>query len=667
MDWHPRKKRLGDDINDPYGSEIFTDGNLNSIADALVSETLQNAIDAGRGVERGDTPVRVEFRLRNNHRALKRERATRWFGSLRPHLEAAFGGETSRGGRLPDPDQTCPYLTIEDFGTCGLTGDPASDVAAPGAVDGRPRNHFVDFLRSDGRTGKTAGEAGSWGIGKNVFPLSSRIRSFLALTVRADDRRALAMGKAILNHRSHAGADWQPSCYCCAAWPEGGGAPVPAEDLEALDELRDDFGLRRKAGEPGLSLVLPYVTDAITIREIGDAVLRRYGWAILTGEVEVELDGGRGDIEVLDAATAAEHASDKQEIRESLALKTWAKELPAGKHRSLPRADGCDWKTRRVPDKLRGELKDLLDAGERVAVRVPLEVPRAHGRVLEKDELCVYVAPREGPSPRPEFVRGHLTLPSVKGASAVSGVRTLVVIRNGPLADLLRAAEPPSHQSWEQDSRNFRDAYRGHAGYLTFVKKAAKEILSQVRETPVGGSLEEGMDCFYLPKEGGVVFRDKKLISKSSGGNGPPQDPEKVEEEEVKRPPRRRRLTLEQRDDGFSLLPGDPEAEPFQRIFVQVAYDVEAGNAFKVHEEADFDLMKPQASGITIETDHAAEVEAIEPNRLAVTFHRADFEVRVTGFDRHRDLRVGYRPSPVDEDEAEENGGSDQGPAGGDH
>ena len=654
MDWYPRRKRRGDDFVDPYGTEIFTDGSLSGLADALVSETLQNAIDAGRSID-GHRPVRVEFRLRTGGKALRRERAARWFGALLPHLEAAFGGEDS-AGRLPHPDRTCPYLTIEDFETCGLTGDPDKDVdATPGdGATEQPQNHFVDFLRSDGRTNKNAGEAGSWGIGKNVSPLSSRILSFLALTVRADDGRALAMGKAVLRNRAFRGEQWQPACYCCIEWPEQGGAPQPTDRPEHLDELRGDFGLRRKK-EPGLSLVLPYVDDTITMRAIGEAVLRRYGWAILAGVLEVQLDGGQG-VEVLDATTVREHASDKQDIRESLALKAWAHDLPAGKHRTLRKAEGADWKNRRLPDPLRAELKSWLDAGERIALRVPVDVPLPGSGRSEVDEFRMYLAPQEGPSTKPEFVRGHLTLPNVKGAASTAGVRAVVVIREGPLADLLRAAEPPSHQTWEKESRNFRDAYRGHAGLLTFVKTACTRILTQVRETPVGGSLEEGIDCFFLPQEGGTIFRDRKNAALRTKAGPPPPSPEAEEREEPKQPPRRRRLTLEQRDDGFSLLPGDAEAEPFRRIFVQVAYDVDGGNAFKSHDELDFDFLHPEAAGIHIEPGHAAEVEAVEPNRLAVRFHNAHFEVRVTGFDRHRDLRVKYRAAEDDDEEPDDAG-----------
>src|SRR5690606_2173190 len=107
------------------------------------------------------------------------EAASRWFGSLREHLDAKGNGLKD----VPAPGENCDYLVVEDFGTTGLTGDTESD-----QVDGQ-QNNFVDFLRSDGRTRKGEGDRGSWGVGKNVFPRASRINGYIAYTVRHDDGR----------------------------------------------------------------------------------------------------------------------------------------------------------------------------------------------------------------------------------------------------------------------------------------------------------------------------------------------------------------------------------------------------------------------------------------------------------------------------------------------
>ena len=87
------------------------------------------------------------------------EVARRWFGALWDHVTAEKNGLRE----APALTEPCSFLVVEDFGTVGLTGDVHSD-----DIDGA-QNSFVDFLRSDGRTRKSTGEQGRWGVGTNVF------------------------------------------------------------------------------------------------------------------------------------------------------------------------------------------------------------------------------------------------------------------------------------------------------------------------------------------------------------------------------------------------------------------------------------------------------------------------------------------------------------------
>lgn len=629
MQWHARRKRRGDDFTDPYGAEIFTDGSLDTLADALVNETLQNALDAGRGVDRGGKPVRVRFTLRSGHKAMPRVDAQHWFGDLRPHLEASFPDDGfGRSTPLPHADDKCDFLLIEDFGTCGLTGDPASDDSRAGTK----RNHFVDFLRSDGRTHKSAGEAGSWGIGKNVFPLASRVMSFLAYTVRADDGQTLAMGKAILKNRNIAGEQWQPACYCCESWSEAGGPPVPESDPERLQRFREDFHLHRR-DEPGLSVVLPWLQPELRFDDIESAVFRRYGWAILSGSLAVTLDGGTGAV-TLDPESIGDYAPN-EDSRLSLAQKLWARRAGEKDIISLPAAISARWRDLTIPESDREALRTRLDAGERVALRVPLDVPLPNGSATTRDHFTVYLSPNDRKT-RPEFVREHLTLPDVRGAASVRGVRVLVVINEGPLANLLRAAEPPNHTNWDAKTRNFKDAFRDKGHVIAFVKTAGREIMKQAREKIESlGDAKIFENIFSVPVAGSKAGGGRRRTTPVEDGTTPDDEPD------IPRP--LQRLRLHEVDGGFVIRRGEPGSVPYRSATVRIAYDVASGSPWKSYEPADFDLLRKDRSGITVATDEAAAVEIIDSNRIRVDFFGDDYEVVVTGFDTNRDLHVTWR------------------------
>ncbi len=49
-----------------------------------------------------------------------------------------------------------------------------------------------------GRSGKTDDKLGRWGLGKTVFPASSRSIHSGVLTVRKSDQRKMLMGQSIL-------------------------------------------------------------------------------------------------------------------------------------------------------------------------------------------------------------------------------------------------------------------------------------------------------------------------------------------------------------------------------------------------------------------------------------------------------------------------------------
>jgi len=92
--------------------------------------------------------------------------------------------------------------------------------------------------------------------------------------------------------------------------------------------------------------------------------------------------------------------------------------------------------------------------------------------------------------------------------------------------------------------------------------------------------------------------------------------------------------------DGFKLKysgNGDAAAFPFQ-VSVLAAYEVRQGDPFTKHHPDDFDLRR---APIRIEHKGIRNLKA-SGKQLDFVAEGPEFEVRVTGFDPRRDLKVSF-------------------------
>ena len=642
--WHTREHPKGSEHRDPISGEFFADGSLKDAAAGLVREALQNVLDAAETC--GE--VRVRFTLRDGHDALPAEAAWRWFDTLRPQLTAEGSGIRD----VPAPDAPCPFLVVEDFGTTGLTGDLHSN----GFDD--DQNHFYDFLLSDARTREAQSRLGSWGVGKNVFHRVSGINGYLAHTVRCTDGRSLTIGKCVLKIRQ-VEEDGEtrilaPSCFFADGWPADAN-PVPCEDEAVAAALRGDFGLARD-GEPGLSLVMPWLDESVTFDALRSAVLAESFFPILAGRLTVVIDGGDGRSAELTAGTLLDevraHAPDVLPVAELAAWsmsvadddESWA-ELPAP-------PPGKDQKWNAVDEAALNEaaakLRQRIDAGERVPIRVPLQVRPSKGPAREAMFQVFLVRDSDaGSSGRgPAFFRERLAISGVKRAMAAPRVRALVVIDEGPLADLLRLAEPPNHTDWVATTDNLKGKYVGGNHVITFVKEAAGRIAAAMRAGDEKPDADVTRDFF-------AVAASKKPKPTKDGGKGDDDngddDPEPID---VDVEPKSKGWQLVQVEGGFKVLP-EAGIEPPARLDVRVAYDVIAGSPWKQYDPIDFNFQAKKPA-VQVVTDDGVDAEPQGPNRLRLTIKKASFEAYVTGFDPKRDLITSERvPRPTTDEAAQ--------------
>ena len=151
------------------------------------------------------------------------------------------------------------------------------------------KNPFYYFFRAEGQSNKLETGRGRWGLGKFVFPRSSRIRSFFALTVRYDDGRQLLVGQSILRSHHVDGKSYTPDGWF-GEKPGKKEAPSPVEDADFADRFERDFCLER-GRDPGLSVVIPFCDSAWDAIGVASSVIQDYFSAIMNDELVVTVEG----------------------------------------------------------------------------------------------------------------------------------------------------------------------------------------------------------------------------------------------------------------------------------------------------------------------------------------------------------------------------------------
>ena len=428
--WHFRKMRPADIASDPDFARALFSGNA---ARSLVRESIQNSLDAR---ESGDHQVVVRFALRSGSLAAKAVDAARFFDGMWEHILS----ESSGLENAPSPRDRIPFLVVEDFGTKGLTGDPEGwDPFAAG------KNAFFLFFRALGRSGKTEEERGRWGVGKFVFPLASQAHCLLGYTIPIDSRRPLLMGRTVLKIHQAGSTPFHPDGQWGSRENEDA-LVVPESAEDVLREFSTLFALRRRT-EPGLSVVVPWLSVDLNGTSITQSVVAEYFLPILRSELTVEVDDN-GKLTTIDAESIVPLAesTDSPELRARITLALEAATWPVEKMVVLPLIPAwgeTDWSTLIEPEK-KIELLKTLDDGRPIAIRIPVTV-QPKDRASSRSHFDVFLQRTEGVGrSRPLIVREGITIAEDR-TLAIQDHSALVIIDHGPLAGMIGDAETPAH------------------------------------------------------------------------------------------------------------------------------------------------------------------------------------------------------------------------------
>jgi hypothetical protein len=631
--WHYQQQRPGDTTREPIQGEFFATEAITNSAEALVREGIQNSLDA----RRNGHAVKVRIHLSGPEVVVPAEDLAPFLKEGWPHLQAPRNGLREP----PSPDSSCPYLTFEDFGTTGLEGEPAQWHKVAGQ-----KNGFFAFFRAEGYSDKAELDRGRWGVGKTVFPRASRISTFWGLTVRASDGgKGLLMGRAILKSHQLGDQRFVPDGYFGVR--QESGLTLPVGDEEVLSRFCEMFGLERRT-EPGLSIVVPwYDAEGITPTALLEAVVRGYFVPILSGDLAVVIVDPDGTPHELSAdrllpavrEVGGQLAADMVPLIE---LAAWGRQaIGQSRFTTLnrpPETGALRWDEALMPAGQLPGLRTSLEAGQRIAIRVPLPV-REKGRPLVWSFFDVYLV-RDGTDDRarPVFVREGIIVSDVR-SPLTRNTRALVVVDDKPLATLLGDSENPAHTQWQKDGSNYKGKYTYGEANIRFVVNSVHEIVRLISGANQEADRSLLVDLFSLPAAPGdpdaVRTRGRAPTPEP---DGPVQPPPPVNPPE----PRLRSYRVSRIRGGFTVSAGD--GPPPDALEIRAAYDVRRGSALGKWNRADFLFVR---APIRIEEDEGVEIVEHADNRIVVQVTAPEFRLSVTGFDENRDLYVRVRETEV--------------------
>lgn len=642
-EWRFEIKRFSQKSRQPMQASFFTTSSIDDDTHALVRESIQNSLDA----KAGDGPVRVRFSI-NTLLASSGALSNYICDEAWKHFRASDNGLENP----PSKSDDCRYLVYEDFNTKGLVGDERD-------FEGQEGNSFYYFMRAEGLSGKNEGDRGRHGIGKYVFPYTSAIRMFIAATIRCTDSRLLVAGQSVLKSHQVDGIQYTPDGWWGSFEACDGEdyLPLPAEDERVLDRLQADFGLRRGAGDTGLSVVMPFIQDEVSSEKLTEHVIREYFWPIMAGLLEVEIgeDGSERSITVESIASVIEEMKENISLQDIKPVIDLAKRAILDEDLSvvkllLPESLGAPkWTTKYVSKDVSSQiLRKISLPGGMIKIDCPLYV-RKKNELEKKSFFSIYlVKDSEDKQYQPKFVREGIMIPEAR-SSKVRGYVSLVVVENGPLATLLGDSENPAHTEWEKNAVKFKNKYDWGPSTIDFVRLSVNKLLNTISQSDEELDLTVLSDIFYidLPENDEEVPESRKIARNKK------PEPGHVDEPPCPTPESKpRAYSLRSIAGGFILTNAAKSAGKARRYEVRVAYDISGSSkskALKSWDKNDFDISRNKYVNNPL-FEHVSDVE-INGNSIKFTAIDNDFILKIDGFDEHRDLIVDVFQGVIDSEE----------------
>jgi hypothetical protein len=596
----------------------------------LLREVLQNALDARRPGPLHGEPVLVSVR-----ESTLSDAGAAYFERLVPdgHLARLHASMPQLAEGSPELRR---FLVVEDFGTTGLTGETASP-----DVDGDGQNWNAFWFR-EGEGGKEQGSGnGGAGQGKITYFSTSAIRTIFVYTVRCDDNRSLLFGaSSFLRDYDFGGQKCLRDSYWGIRVRRGDATiSTPSEEAREIERFRREFAVSRQPGQTGVSLVIPAPRE-FDLEVAVQVVIAEFFAPILRGDLVVRV--GDTSMDSTSIASIADRMLSDERARQLHTCMTSGYRDFLG--HALERSRNNEIETIAAVDvaaKLTeasfdaaslAALREALDRGEQIAVRVPLVVKPKSGSPANCHFDVHLMCPEDLAEVEQAILRKDLLIGEepIGGGALRQRARGLTLINDPVLSKLLLCAEEATHLRWNARLPRLKERYRSGSDVVALVRNAMARLLDVL----TGG--DQKRDFRLLAKyfaAPGTAAHNKIKGKRSPKGKG------QSEHGEIP-PPKPKKLLLEPLADGCKVLASrsnpPTDADLPLRGVLEFAYEGLDKDAFAEYDPLDFDLSE---ASFSIRPLHCI-VTSRGLNRLEFAAASSDFALLVNGFDKNLRLRV---------------------------
>lgn len=637
----------------PVSEEFFAN---DTQLESIVRESIQNSLDACADKKH---PVRVRIYFSGEDK-LSADKIMRY----RNGGEERFN-DTKNGLTFPIPSEQddCQFVVIEDFNTTGLTGDISKKPINEDIEHRNDWNYYNYFFRENGSTKVGADTLGSWGAGKCVFQRASRLKISFAYSIRDGyEPRKFIVGKAThQNHMDDKFITWAPDGwfgYMDKLDPDNPNKMLkqPILDDDFIKTFISDFNLKRECDkQTGTSIVIPYIHVAekgsdntdFNIPNLVRAIIKNFLIAIYNNKLIVDVQIGKdGEVVTVDKDNLKflEKSLPQPGDKDALVTTKHLELLMEALNDNFPESQKISllspgekpyWNTKMFGENQIQTIKDILNEKKSCLISIPMPIIKKDG-ICEASFKLIIKRVQTPKALYPIFYRAGLLIDSAV-TYKLNDYVAIVVIDEGPLANLLVATEPPSHNKWNRHAERAKKDYDIPQSHIDFVTATPKRILEYIAQL----NREENWDPLS------DVFGIKQKLEKKGIPDGKsPGDPNEGDDagEDLGLPKKRSIISLSEingTSKGVKIKNGEgltdiEDSKLPMKVSFKIGYDTFSGLNWTPN---DFELEKDTTIKLAIE-DGSVKVYGKGNTVTLEIDNKMPFSVLVTGFDENRDISV---------------------------